>query len=142
MGWLRAGGAGRKIAFCFLLCAFGPHSLCCGAVVLYGVVHQTQLYWTPPPPPRPVLNFFFRKEEVQPPHGQPPPDQSDQWAKTKFTVGKILLGHFWYTNFLGPRPPPPSLLLLFGTPPPPTRGGIFRKTLPVVCVFGGGGGYS
>ena len=27
------------------------------------------------------------------------------WEKTKFAIGAILLGHFWYTNFWVPNPP-------------------------------------
>ena len=54
--------------------------------------------WTPPPSP---------------------PDQSDHRGKstiTKFTIGKILPGHFWWTNFWVPDAPSPSHTSL---PPPP-----------------------
>ena len=53
------------------------------------------------------------RELLQWPHtkggkGTPPPKgQSDH----TFTVGEILSGHFWYTNFGSQSPPPPPLSL-------------------------------
>ena len=38
-------------------------------------------------------------------HGSRPKGPS--WEKRGFTVGKIWLGHFWYTNVWVPDPPPP-----------------------------------
>ena len=47
---------------------------------------------TPPPPDTPSL-----------------PDQRDHRVKkAKFTIGKMLSGHVWYTNFWVPDPPPPQ----------------------------------
>ena len=45
--------------------------------------------------PREVLEWPYTTAPLDPPS----PDQSDHHGKKrKFTVGKILSGHFWYTN--------------------------------------------
>ena len=69
-----------------------------------------------------------------PRHPPPPPvlqtqvtivGETKKNRKKKFTVGKILSGHFRYTNFWVPGPPPPSSLLIHLCPvgseahPPP-----------------------
>ena len=51
-----------------------------------------------------VLHIPFRLWAAPP--LTPPPPKGPLWEKTEFTVGEILLGHFWYTLFLGPIPPP------------------------------------
>ena len=50
----------------------------------------------------------------------PPKPKGQSWDKTRFTIGKIWSGHFWYTNIWvpGPPPPPPPLFscILLHTP--------------------------
>ena len=41
--------------------------------------------------------------------------------KTKFPIGKILSGHFWYTNFWPPSPLPPPRSKDALLPPPPQK---------------------
>ena len=73
----------------------------------------------------------------------PPQDQSDhRGGTTKFTIGKILSGHFWYTNFWVPDPPfpapnTPSNATLAGMAPCSTAGVQCRVSECLAC-FGEG----
>ena len=84
----------------------------------------------PPPPPWTPPSFQTKVTVV---------------GKTKFAIGKILSGPFWYTNFWVPDSPPFSLLIHPGLPlpyPPPAslclslglRGA--RTVTEECCVFG------
>ena len=85
----------------------------------------------PPPPPHP------RGGDPSP---NPPPPPQTKVTIVKITIGKILSGHLWYTNFWVPKPktaennknapsPPPAQ----NTPPPHPRA-------PTLARRGGGGG--
>ena len=77
-----------------------------------------------PSPQQKCLATSGRDMRLHPPASHldpsPPRPKWPSWEKPKFTAGKVLLGHCWYTHFWVSEPPPPlpPLLLLPCLPPP------------------------
>ena len=74
----------------------------------------------PPPPPEGCITTADNHSLPHPPRPKRP-----QREKTKFTLRKVLSGHFWYTNIWVPDTPPPFPLFYY-TPPPAPRPPLFQ----------------